>query len=424
MARQKKYKIKRYKKISAGSQKAGRRPVTVVIFIIILAGLVYLGMVLFKPVSEFIMSINTDLTAGMQSSRVLEEEAPLSVAEGDKTEQNAESKPEPVKPVRVVQNIGAVYIPFEIASDTEAVKAFIAAVPAGTNTLMIEIKNSQGQILYDTKTEKAIEWEAVSDKKIDIPAIVKLLKSKNMHLAVRMHAFSDPIAARGNREINAIKYQNTDVLWLDNFANSGGKPWLNPYIPDVRQYLLDIAKEAVELGAVMVIMDSVRFPDDMTNTATFGEQAAETSRGSILSEFIDEARAAIDPLGARVALYVPCTAIEQPQRDQRYGGNPLDISENIILGILPEQLETGYLAPGVNVTRPGTDLSKTIQEVLHYAKTQPVAKPSVILPMLSGNPQSVVPMTNEKITAQITACAESGNSEYILYSPDGVYPTE
>jgi len=33
-------------------------------------------------------------------------------------------------------------------------------------------------------------------------------------------------------------------------------------------------------------------------------------------------------------------------------------------------------------------------------------------------------MTNEKITAQITACAESGNSEYILYSPDGVYPTE
>jgi hypothetical protein len=95
-----------------------------------------------------------------------------------------------------------------------------------------------------------------------------------------------------------------------------------------------------------------------------------------------------------------------------------------VLGILPELLETGYLAEGVTVTRPATDLSKMVQEVLNYAKSQPVTPPANIIPMLGASPAGVVPMTKEKVDIQINAARESGNDEYILYAANGIYPPE
>ncbi|MDR2932098.1 MAG: putative glycoside hydrolase, partial [Oscillospiraceae bacterium] len=259
------YKIKRYKKTGGHTYKARPHPLTVLLCIVLVGGLVYLGIVIYQPVYDFVMSIGQDSAddAGMAQSG-----DPAVSAEPPVASQ-PDPDPEP-EPPQTVNGLTAVFMPFDIAADAAQAKAFIDRLDSATNAVMVEIKNSQGQLLYDTKVARALEWEAVSDKLIDLSGIAAMLREKDKHLIVRMHAFSDPIAARGDRELNAIKYQNSDMLWLDNYADRGGKPWLNPYVPEVRSYLIEVATEAVGIGAAMVVMDSVRFPDDMTGSASFG----------------------------------------------------------------------------------------------------------------------------------------------------------
>lgn len=412
----KNHRIKRSKNIGGGSFKARPHPVAIILSILVVAGLVYLGASIYEPVYNFVMSLG--------SSEPSEVSEPDADEPGSDVSEPSETTPLPPEPdtLTAPTDLRAVYLPFETAADIATAKRFIDGVGDDINAVMVEIKNSQGQILYGTRNENAISWGAVSDRTIDLPGIVKLLKDKGLHLIVRMHVFSDPIAARADRENYPIKYQNSEMLWLDNYQDRGGKPWLNPYVPEVRQYLIDIAREAVEIGAVMVVMDSARFPDDMTGSATFGPASEGISRAQALKTFFDEADAALEPLGARVSAYIPATMIGSPQRESRYGGNPLAISNNIVLGILPELLETGYLAEGMIITRPATDLSKMVKEVLDYAKTQPGSNSPIIIPMLGASPSGVVPMTKNLLDTQTAASKDSGNPEYILYSQDGVYP--
>jgi hypothetical protein len=407
----KQYKIKRGRK-KAGSYRAKPHPLSIILTVVGIAALVFVGISIYEPVYTFIMSL------GERAEEKPPPQSSIAAPESSLPEEPvSEPEPEP-KPPETVSDLRIAYLPAASLAD---IPAFLSTLPADINAVMVDLKDSGGQLLYRSANPRALQWEAVAEGATDLASLADTLKAEGYHLVARMQTFSDPIAARGDRVQNPIKYQNSDMLWLDNYANQGGKAWLNPYAPSARSYLVELAVEMAQQGAAMVVLDGMRFPDDMTGSATFGEAAEGIGRDEILKTFLTEMDAALAAFGVRSALALPATAVDHISKAARYGGNPLALgAKQVMLSILPEELSTGYLAEGVIVTRPTIDIGAAVSEVLAFAKSKAVGD-VVIIPLLRGDMTGATPLSAAQMADQLAAATSAAGSEYVLYSPGGLY---
>ncbi|MCL2056367.1 MAG: putative glycoside hydrolase [Oscillospiraceae bacterium] len=394
------HKIKRGR-MDRGPYRAAPHPLSVIIGIVLAVALVFVGISAYGPISSFIMGLGERVTPQLPADDTAQPEPEPTPPPQP---QPPQPKPEPAAP-QPPEELRAVYMPFSAALDSASALEFLRGLPDGINAVMLDVKNNQGRILYRTTNETAINWGAPAEQMIDLASLTKILNEGGYYLIARMQTFSDPICARGDRVRNAIHYGNSEMLWLDNFRDQGGKPWSNPYAQPVRDYLCDIAVELAQSGAAMVVLDGMRFPDDMTGSAFYGRDAARQSRADALKAFVSQAEKALSPLGARTALHIPAIAVGHTFRDARYGGSPLDLAGEVMISILPEDLAEGYLAEGVFVTRPAADPAATVSQTLDYIKTQ--NENTRIIPLLRA-------LTDEQTQAQLNALAEHLIKEYVL----------
>ena len=397
----KKYKIKRRKRNAF--YKAGPRTLTVVLTTVAVVALIFVGISIYNPVYDFIMNI------GRPSDPQVTIPDPVPTTTAPATTEPTQP-PEPPPP-EMRTGLKAVYLPIAQAADPALLAQFLDNMPQDTNAVMLDCKDAQGKLYYQSSNAQAIAWEAMTENAIALAPVVEALNAKNIALIARMQTFSDPVAARGDRDANAITYSGSAMLWLDNTAAQGGKPWANPYAPDMHHYLTALAVELAENGAAMVVLDGVSFPVDMTGTASYGPLATTMSRQETLKTFVAGVTAVLEPLGVRTSVLLPATAVSHVNRDSRFGGNPLDMAGNhVMLSILPESLATGYLAEGVFVTRPLLDIAATVRDVLgHTAANAPEGQE--IMPLL----RDTSGLSPQQVAAQLESAADTGCTEYILY---------
>ena len=415
----KRHKIKHYHSHSS-TFRAKPHPLATVVGVILLVALIVVGISLYRPVYDMIM--NTQPQDDTPASSL----PAASVGEPSALQPQPVAEPEPPEPP---QELRGVYAPHATVSDPLAFAIFLQSL-AGTdiNAVMVDIKNAQGQVLFESSNPDAQKWGAVVADAFDLQKIAKTLEEHGLALIVREWAFRDETAARGDRK-NAIHYIGSEMLWLDNAAQAGGKPWLNPYSRGTQDYISALAVEAAEAGAKLVVLEAVQFPDNsnMGNT-DFGPDAASASRQQVLRSFMADITAALREKGVRTSVYFPAVAAVQAQSEMRYGGSPLLIANELALvGALPQQFWNGFSAEGLEIRLPLQDPAATAKTALEYcqkALEQANRTQTALIPLLQGGPEpgtSGMDYTAEQIKAQITAAAELGLREYILYHTVGAY---
>lgn len=400
------YKIKRTK--YTGPIKPRRHPLVLALIILAAIGLGYLGFVSYQPIYNAIMN-----RGEASPPAPLPPESPQASA-APPEEESPVPAPEPLPPAQ----LQAVYLPPALMNNPAALERFLEEVEnSSLNAVMVDIKDQSGQVLFATQNQQAMDWQAVSAQALDLSAFARRLEERGLFLVARMSAFRDETAARGDGKL-AINYRAYGTLWLDNFQNQGGKPWLNPYSSGARQYLLDLALEAADCGAVLVVLDHVCFPpNSLTGDAYFGE-APGRSRAEALTAFAQEAQGALAQKGARGAIYLTGSALADEPNPTVYGGPAADIAaEHILLGALPYQFSDGYSTQKLTLRRPLEDPAATVKEVAALAQRE--LKERSVIPLIQGGaePQGMV-YTAQQIAAQIQALNALGLEEFILYCTD------
>lgn len=133
------------------------------------------------------------------------------------------------------------------------------------NTFVVDLKDNNGFVYYDTKVPLAREVGAVHPI-LDVPKMLKTLHDRNLYAIARIVVMEDPVAAVKRPDL-AITDTRTGKPW----RTDGGQPWLNPTNPRVWQYATDLAVEAANLGFDEIQFDYVRFPSDgALNTTEYG----------------------------------------------------------------------------------------------------------------------------------------------------------
>ena len=218
------------------------------------------------------------------------------------------------------ENIGqikAIFIENSLLEDdTELEKKLNGAKENGFNSVMLDFKDEDGNLLFPS----TVAVQSSLNGKIQITqSIIEHFKSEGFTVIARIYCFKDSVAPQ---RTGAYVYEDENLSspWFDAPAALSGRVWLNP--ADVRavNYLLSVIGEAVSFGADCIYLQGVEFPVSSENPPVFTEDDASLSRNFVLLNFVEQA--ALRAGSCPVILGFSFEGIEG--NDEKWGGTLFD----------------------------------------------------------------------------------------------------
>lgn len=407
-------KVKRYRHIYRRSR--GALLLRGIGTLAVISLLAFVGWSAYAPVIEFLNGLEKPLPVS------------ASVSESQPEQEESSSQSEAEKPLPAQAPFHAAYLPVSALTNSAGLERALAELEGmDINAILFDLKDINGQVLYQSKLLQVETAEAQAAGAYDLERLCKQLKEAGYTPIGRLNAFRDPIGAK--LEGAGVRYLDTDVLWLDNSQEMGGKPWLNPYARPARSYLYALMSEAISFGVEQILLDHVCFPSGYgLEYAGYGN--VNMSKPEALSSFIEQAQERAASLGASVRVYVTGLAALGVYNDYYGDVNPLTLTDNLVLGTMPSQFGDGFTlgadaAQPFTVERPILQPGQTIEMLLDTLK--PALAGKELAGMVQGYTATGSYLHNKVYAAsdlaeQIEALESRSIHSYILYHPMGTYP--
>lgn len=288
------------------------------------------------------------------------------------------------------------------------------------NAMVIDVKEDKGEITYLTENELMKEMGLPKNYIRDFPALMERLEENDIYPIARIVVFKDTYLAN----------QRPDLSFLDNGAvwhNTKKEAYVNPYLKEVWDYNIEVAKEAVALGFKEIQFDYVRFPEGFETRAdrlTF--ESNELSRTEIITEFVKHAREQLNPLGVRVSVDIFGFAASVQSADG-IGQDFNDISKYVDVispMVYPSHYGTGWFGSTVPDLEPYTTINGAMIDTNTKLEEIGELKP-IVRPWIQDFTASYLPVYQrygkEEVEAQIQAMYDNGIYEFLLWNSGNVY---
>lgn len=176
------------------------------------------------------------------------------------------------------------FIPIGTVKNAEHFSDVLAQIPAGVNTLVLEVKAEDGTLAFASDSPIAVTAE-VSGENEALESAVAKAKSAGYKVAFLMSCFKDNEAARKNQQY-AIRLENK-TLWLDWYSVR----WLSAYSSGAQEYLTDCIKKLAAFSPDEIILSNVSFPA-VGKCNLIGYDKTLGTKQEMLQSFITDAKAA------------------------------------------------------------------------------------------------------------------------------------
>ncbi|HZX45801.1 MAG TPA: putative glycoside hydrolase [Clostridia bacterium] len=293
------------------------------------------------------------------------------------------------------------------------------------NAMVIDVKNDDGLVTYKTRNEMALAVGANRIVQIkDIEKRMEDLKKNGVYAIARIVAFKDARAA-GSRPDLAIKTKSGTV-WRDNKGNA----WLNPYNRESWEYILDVAKEAVEYGFDEIQFDYVRFPTDGNRKLIdYGEAKEKESMAEAIAAFMKYATEVLNDKGVFVSADV-FGQVTTNSDDMGLGQQLEDLT--VSTNILCPMVYPSHYYPGVyGVSYPDFEPYKIVYTSISTAVKRMEAVEhkggkAILRPWLQDFTASYLKdgyqvYGRKQVREQIQATYDSGVEEWLLWNAGNYY---
>ena len=192
------------------------------------------------------------------------------------------------------------------------------------NTMVIDVKNDEGRVVYDMDSALVREIGAVKEYVSDMPGLIRKCKEHGIYLIARIVAFKDPFLAE-NRQDLALTDKNGSI-----FRDKSGLAWVNPYKREVWDYLLEIARQAASVGFDEIQFDYIRFSTDAgMSKVDFGEDALEQDKEDVITEFTIYAAQELHDMGVPLSADVYGVIIDSKLDASIVGQNYYEMAKHL-----------------------------------------------------------------------------------------------
>jgi len=177
--------------------------------------------------------------------------------------------------------VKGIYLTAYSASRTDWIKRLIEKIKEGgeINTVVIDIKDSSGFVLYDSQIEMINRMKLKKVILKDVKTVVKQFHDANIYVIARQTVFQDPILSKLNPKL-AIKNKKGGTWY-----NYKGLAFADPQNKEVWEYNIKIAKEATSLGFDEINFDYVRYPSDGSISQIDFNIPAGKTKSDIMNSF-------------------------------------------------------------------------------------------------------------------------------------------
>ena len=167
--------------------------------------------------------------------------------------------------------VKAIYVTMHTAGRREAFSKLIDLADATEiNAMVIDVKGSQGELLFDY---------------LDAPALVKTLRERNIYTIARVVVFQDSGLAKTNPDA-VIKNKNGGI-WRDR----RGFAWADPASREAWDNVVNVSKRALDAGFDEINYDYIRFPTDGNlENMVYPVWDGQKPRGEVIKNFSVYAR--------------------------------------------------------------------------------------------------------------------------------------
>lgn len=337
--------------------------------------------------------------------------------------------------------VRGLYISGELIGDPNYVNYIINYIDnTDLNTVVVDFKDDYGQIIpANDSTDPLVQASTISS--IDYKSILKQFEAHKIYPIARITSFKDNMLAENHPEFSFVD-PNTNAVWQD----ANGASFINPFMPEVQNYVINVAKEAAKMGFKDIQFDYVRFPEgffEIADTLQYelGDYASFVSddpdksgneRTRAINNFLNLASESLAPYGVNISADVfGYTTVAGDTYDVRgIGQNIGQIAENVDVVsamIYPSHWGNGFfgldypdLYPYEVVDNYMYSEKMVFQNVQNKVTSRPWLQDFTDYSKPEGSFQVY---GSEQVQAQINALAMNDIREYLLWNASGEYST-
>jgi hypothetical protein len=292
------------------------------------------------------------------------------------------------------------------------------------NTLVIDVKDDRGYLLYPSRVPLANEIGADAQNSDIMPmshkrlrALLDTMRAHNIYPIARIVVVKDPMLAKKKPEW-AIKRKSDGLPWLDK----NGNPWLDPHQQGVWDYAAELAEEAVDLGFSEVQLDYVRFPDErrIVREAAFA-LAEGRPRAAVIRQQLGTMRQRLAPLGVPMSIDV-FGLTTSDTTDMGIGQRWEDFVDQADY-VLPMTYPSHYGPGSYRIAKPNAKPYEIIDNALKDAKRRSEGIPgaAAVIPWYQDFTLGAPRYGVTQVQAQMQAGYDNGIASWILWNPSSNY---
>lgn len=290
------------------------------------------------------------------------------------------------------------------------------------NAVVIDVKDDQGAVTYDSSLPEVAEIGSRAAYIKDLDGLLSRLEKENIYPIARVVVFKDSTLA-GKRPRWAVKTAGGQV-----YRDRIGSAWVNPYLREVWEYNLAVARETASRGFREIQFDYVRFPSDgqvkglvyepWTGEAGQEGISAGEDRIEVISRFLAYARRELEPYRVFISADVfglVTTATEDMGIGQRWE----ELAARVDY-MSPMLYPSHYRRMNYGLPDPDAAPYATVYRAMRDAVRRTSGTGAIIRPWLQDFSLRH-PYGPEEVRAEIRAAYDAGAEEWLLWNPYSNY---
>lgn len=398
------YKIKRHKRIyrrSAGSILA--RVAAIVAAVAVLFGL---GWALYGPVSDWISQKQKEPT---QQQEMVPGASASEPAAQPQQQEPAPPAAEPEQPSELTSSKTA-YLNNQTVADPQAFsQALQQAAEQGYDSILFDLKSQDGTVHYTIDYNEPVNARVTAEHPIDLQQTAQQILDAGLMPVASIYTFHDNIYPLADNSASTY-YMDSDVLWVDDAPDKGGKPWIDPFTPSGQDYIRHIIDDAIEAGFQKIILQEVQFPEGYSlDMIDYGAHASD-DKHAFLAQYIEQMTAYAAQQGVELSAMFPSSRLLGANTAMYFGDPAALAGERAVADLRIQSFGSGFTTEAVSIPNPSDNPENTLQ----------TASAALVQKMGDCQLTAVIDgegLTHEQLNARIQLLEQNGISTCIVASP-------
>lgn len=398
------YKIKRHKRIyrrSAGSILA--RVAAIVAAVAVLFGL---GWALYGPVSDWISQKQKEPT---QQQEMVPGASASEPAAQPQQQEPAPPAAEPEQPSELTSSKTA-YLNNQTVADPQAFsQALQQAVEQGYDSILFDLKSQDGTVHYTIDYNEPVNARVTAEHPIDLQQTAQQILDAGLMPVASIYTFHDNIYPLADNSASTY-YMDSDVLWVDDAPDKGGKPWIDPFTQSGQDYIRHIIDDAIEAGFQKIILQEVQFPEGYSlDMIDYGTHASD-DKHAFLAQYIEQMTAYAAQQGVELSAMFPSSRLLGANTAMYFGDPAALVGERAVADLRIQSFGSGFTTEAVSIPNPSDNPENTLQ----------TASAALVQKMGDCQLTAVIDgegLTREQLNARIRLLEQNGISACIVASP-------